>query len=105
VQRLQARDSFSDSDGAVMAGKGVALDISNQYWNFHVNYADGQGRRTDRNGKPVKDEMSGRSYGMGPDGNATDPSDANYLRELAKMLQTSDETEITTFYSTLIQLI
>jgi hypothetical protein len=89
-----------NNDTAIRKGQGVAVELHPGYWNFHVNYADG----ANKNPK-VKDEMTGRSYGMGPDGEASDPSDAFYLDELEKALKGADERELSGFYSTLLEII
>ncbi len=60
-------------------GAGVALRIDANNYIFNIGYLDGS--------DPKNDVKSGRSYGVGPSGTQSDPSDVAYLRELESYLK------------------
>jgi hypothetical protein len=67
----------------VAKGAGVAIRIDSQNYIFNVGYLNGS--------HPQDDVKSGRSYGVGPTGKESDPSDVAYLSELESYLQSEPE--------------
>ncbi len=65
----------------INAGNGVAIRIDANNYFFNVGYGDGA-NKNDITGKDEPDQQSGRSYGVGPRGRESDPSDVAYLAEL-----------------------
>jgi hypothetical protein len=80
----------------VAAGAGVAIRIDEHNYFFNVGYGDGS------NGSD--DLKSGRSYGVGPTGRQSDPSDIAYLTELEQYLQ-SEPQNAPAFYSAILKAI
>jgi hypothetical protein len=62
----------------IAQGAGVAIRIDGSNYIFNVGYLDGS--------DPENDIKSGRSYGVGPAGAESDPSDLAYLKELEAYL-------------------
>ena len=83
------RDRRLPNETALEQGVGVALKIAPRNFTYHVNYE-------------VSEERSGRSYGLSPTGKISDPSDKDYLDDLAKL---TDPSELTDFYTTLMEII
>jgi hypothetical protein len=63
----------------IKKGAGVAIRIDKNNYIFNVGYNDGS--------TPNDDIKSGRSYGVGPTGKESDPSDLAYLTELENYLK------------------
>ncbi|MGZ3688366.1 MAG: hypothetical protein ACXVBW_08710 [Bdellovibrionota bacterium] len=71
---------WGELQGELIAqGAGVAIRIDSQNYLFNVGYLDGS--------DAANDVKSGRSYGVGPRGTQSDPSDIAYLRELEHYLK------------------
>jgi hypothetical protein len=67
----------------IAQGAGVAIRIDSQNYIFNIGYLDGSDAQND-----IK---SGRSYGVGPSGTESDPSDLAYLKELESYLSSEPE--------------
>jgi hypothetical protein len=91
-----AMDKIADgkkmaNQAALDAHQCVTLKIDNKNYTWHVNF-------------PTDSEQGGRSYGEGPGGKVSDPSDAYYLGELDKFSHSGPE-ELGKFYKALIEVI
>lgn len=80
----------------IAKGAGVAILINNQNYIFNVGYLNGS--------NPSDDVKSGRSYGVGPTGRQSDPSDLAYLKELEAYLHTEPQSA-GAFIETLMRVI
>ena len=68
----------------IAQGAGVAIRIDAHNYIFNIGYLDGS--------DPANDVKSGRSYGVGPTGLESDPSDVAYLSELEKFLTSEPQS-------------
>src|SRR5271170_2684084 len=92
----QARNYRQLQVNLVAEGAGVAIRIDEQNYIFNIGYLDGS--------DPVNDVKSGRSYGVGPLGTESDPSDVAYLRELESYLR-SEPTAVGEFVEALMKVL
>lgn len=80
----------------IAKGAGVAIRIDAKNYIFNIGYLDGSDAKND-----IK---SGRSYGVGPTGAESDPSDLAYLKELEVYLK-SEPAAAGEFVETLMKVL
>ena len=80
---------------ALVSGGGVAVQINDDNIAYNVNYGTGE---------TEKDEMTGRSFGEGPNRMALDASDKHYLEILESYVRSGDES-IPNFYRSLLEIL
>ncbi|MEK6706679.1 MAG: hypothetical protein AABZ06_12915 [Bdellovibrionota bacterium] len=88
---------------AIASGKGVLVRLDQDTYCYNYGYAVGSG-----GSNLVADELNrktGRSYGASASRGAYDPSDNDYLRELAKYAAHADERELERFYKTVFEIL
>jgi len=85
-----AKDATGDNEGALKAGKGVAVKLGEHNYNIHVNFPQGP--------------QGGRSYGW-TSGQVGDWSDQMYLQHLAQVEVENNPQDLDAFYETIVRLL
>jgi hypothetical protein len=85
------------------SGRGVLVKLDSENYVYNFGYAVGSGGDDLESDK--QDRKTGRSYGASISRNAYDPSDNDYLRELAEYTNTADQDELQTFYETIFEIL
>ncbi len=80
---------------SLASGGGVALRLNETDVSYNVNYGIG---------RQAKDEMTGRSFGEGPEHLADDASDKSYLQSLQRYFS-SETLNTNEFYKSLLQIL
>jgi hypothetical protein len=85
-----AKDADQDNEGALKAGKGVAVKLGDHNYNIHVNFPLGA--------------QGGRSYGW-TSGQVGDWSDLVYLQHLARVVLGNNPQDLNAFYETIVRML
>lgn len=88
---------------AIASGKGVLVQLDKENYVYNYGYAVGSGGSDLEADKTNR--KTGRSYGASISRNAYDPSDNDYLRELALYTGNADEQELSNFYRTVFSIL